>query len=280
MITSTAALVAIIGGFLVSRVISIASEQSSVKRKLREINNDIRAKEGLIEKVNKYIFEDDLTEFVENKDVIRGLLDGKSLERIVREEEFDFLSVQELKPYFKQLQEILAEILAGKEVTLEDMKRKQKLKYPERESWYIEIFNGLDDLAEDQRSIHPTWMDSPINFNPPRINNERQNKEKELGQLEVEVTILHTQREEQERILKDFGKPKYVMGGLLVLAYASVVGMVYPSTLLPYPPGVYNDVLTKWWVLSLFFSHIVVIFTYLFVAMKRLGSIGEEVHGD
>jgi hypothetical protein len=276
VITSTAALVAIIGGFLVSRVISIASEQSGVKRKLREINNDIRAKEGLIEKANLYLFEDDLADFVEDRSVIRGLLDGKSLERIVREEEFELLSIEELRPHFKQLQEILADILDGSEVTLEDLKEKQELKHPERESWYKQIFKGMDELAEEQSRSYHSWMHAAVDISPPRLNTEYKEKKKELGQLEAELIILRAQKEEQERILKDFGNPKYVMSGLIVLAYAAVVGMIYPSTLLPYPTGTYDDTLTKWWILSLFFSHIFAIFTYLFVAMKRLGSTMED----
>lgn len=276
VITSTAALVAIIGGFLVSRVIAIASEQSGVKRKLREINNDIRAKEGLIEKANIYLFEDDLADFIEDRQVIKGLLNEKNLEQIVEEVDFERLSIEELRPHFKQLQEILGDILDGGEVTLDDLKKKQELKHPERESWYEKVIEGIEALAGEQSSFQPSWMDLGKNLSPPRVNIEYNEKKKELGQLEAERTILLAQKEEQERILQDFGKPKYVMSGLLVLAYASIVGMIYPSTLLPYPTDTYNDTLTKWSILSLFFSHIVAIFTYLFVTMKRLGSTLED----
>ncbi|MGM0853464.1 MAG: hypothetical protein ACQEWI_12760 [Bacillota bacterium] len=117
-----------------------------------------------------------------------------------------------------------------------------------------------------------------MNIGPTRINTEYKEKKKELGQLELEVIILPTQREEQERILKDSGNPKYVMSGLVVLAYASVAGMIYPSTLLPYPTDqTYDDTLTKWWILSLFFSQIIAIFIYLFIAMKRLGRIEKDL---
>jgi hypothetical protein len=272
VITSTAALVAIIGGFLISRVISIASEQSGVKRKLREINKDVQTKKGLIENVKVYLFEDGLEEFVEDRDIIRGLLLGKSLENIIREEDFDTLSIEELRPYFYQLHEIKKEIY-GNGGTLDGL-REDKMKYPERKSWYKIIATILDELREEQRSFHPGSFTMPT-FNP-RFNSERPVKEKELGQLESELTILNAQKEEQERILHDYGKPRYVMSGLMVLAYAAVVGMIYPSTLLPYPQGVYDDVLTKWWILSLFFSHIVAIFFYLFVAMIRLGGTMED----
>ncbi|WP_186579773.1 hypothetical protein [Aquibacillus kalidii] len=46
IIISTAALVAIIGGFLESRIISTSSDQNGIKRKIREINNELVAKRG------------------------------------------------------------------------------------------------------------------------------------------------------------------------------------------------------------------------------------------
>src|SRR5699024_3830435 len=48
IVTSTAALIAIIGGFLVSRVITLSSEQNGINRKLRELNNEINAKKNLL----------------------------------------------------------------------------------------------------------------------------------------------------------------------------------------------------------------------------------------
>lgn len=48
IISSTAALVAIIGGFLVSRVISLSSEKNSIVRRLREINNDLKSKKRVV----------------------------------------------------------------------------------------------------------------------------------------------------------------------------------------------------------------------------------------
>ncbi|MCA1012820.1 hypothetical protein [Halobacillus halophilus] len=274
VITSTAALVAIIGGFLVSRVISISSEQSSVKRKLREFNNDIKTKEDLLKQVETYLFQEDLNDFIDDDDAIKGLIKGNNLEKIVQETEYDSLPLEKLRLYFEQLLEIKNEIVEGGEATLEEFKEKNAMKYPEREKWYERIYEVFGEMVEAQSSTVPGWMSG---FKTPAmVSSEYNDKKKELARLKEELTVLRTQRKEQESILKEYGQPKYVMSGLIVLAYAAVVGIIYPSTLMPYPMDTYDDVTTKWWILSLFFSHIFVIFSYLFIAMKKLGGIEEN----
>lgn len=59
IVTATAALTAIIGGFLISRVITLSSEQSSIRRRLREIKIDITAKEQLYIEAEKNLLEED-----------------------------------------------------------------------------------------------------------------------------------------------------------------------------------------------------------------------------
>ncbi|MFB5284535.1 hypothetical protein [Peribacillus sp. Hz7] len=80
----------------------------------------------------------------------------------------------------------------------------------------------------------------------------------------------------QMKILNDYGKPKWVWTGLFVLIYACIVGIIYPSTLLPYPKDIYDDVLTKWFLLGLFFSQLVALFVYLGFAMYKLTNDKDE----
>lgn len=56
IITATAALVAIIGGFLVSRVITMASEKQSIERRLKEIDNDLKIKKEMLDNIENLIF--------------------------------------------------------------------------------------------------------------------------------------------------------------------------------------------------------------------------------
>jgi len=82
-INSTSALVAIIGGFLVSRVISLSSEQNSIKRRLREINNEISAKEKMLDNIINWLFEDDLNDFIK-ANCKKILFEDKTLDKLLK----------------------------------------------------------------------------------------------------------------------------------------------------------------------------------------------------
>lgn len=278
VISSTAALVAIIGGFLVSRVIALASEQGGMKRKLREINSDIEANEGSIRKVKESLHEEKVNDFIGREGVIRGALQKKELATVIDKEEYYDLKVEELRPHFECLGKIAEEIKDRKIQSLKDLNEKeQHLLFPKRLSWYKHIIEYFETSNERvQRDSIEYKLRTSHQPRSPKTNKEANNKGEELWQMEIKKTILLTQKKEQKRILEDFGKPKYVTSGLIILAYAAIVGIIYPSTLLPYSTNTYDDTLTKWWILSLFFSHIGAIFVYLFMAMRGLSRNFED----
>ena len=88
IVTSTAALVAIIGGFLISRVIiTLSSGKTGVKRKLNEVKNDVFAKEEMFKKIEQDILDEDAEDFIDYnyKDL---LFNEKYFEEIVGIEGF------------------------------------------------------------------------------------------------------------------------------------------------------------------------------------------------
>jgi len=58
IVTATAALVAIIGGFLVSRVITMASERKGIER-IRELKNDLSAKRKMYDRAELVLLNED-----------------------------------------------------------------------------------------------------------------------------------------------------------------------------------------------------------------------------
>lgn len=88
-------------------------------------------------------------------------------------------------------------------------------------------------------------------------------KKRDRDSLKDDLTVLEIHKDEQKKILMDYGQPKGLWMGLAVLVYACLVGVVYPSTLLPYPKNIYNDEDTKWLLLGLFFSQLLFLFIYL-----------------
>ncbi|BDG30462.1 hypothetical protein [Parageobacillus thermoglucosidasius] len=294
IIAATSALVAIIGGFLVSRVLSLSSERVGIERKLREIENDISAKKDMLERVNTALLEEDVNDFIKDN-CKKILLEDKTLEQIIDEDEYTSLTVDQLKPYINEFNSIKKEVFTiinefeGKTIPSDFndlIQGRSELKKPERKEWYELIYETIYDLLpeEEEESSHHFGIN--INDLIPRISfptknfvspvttqammQRRRDMENERNRLEDDIRILELQKQEQEKILGDYGKPKGLWGGLLVLIYSCIVGIAYPSTLLPYPSNVYNDTLTKWFLLGLFFSQLIALFIYLAVNLHRL----------
>ncbi|MCY9107257.1 hypothetical protein [Bacillus atrophaeus] len=278
--TSTAALVAIIGGFLVSRVISLSSEQTGIKRRIREIDNDLLAKKELLQNIENYLLEEDAKDFL--KDNIKKLLQMESLSEIINEDKYNYRSEEELKPYFNEMQNIMQELftLFDKLEELDDdfddfyKKNSHHLKDIEKRDLYEIAYDGMMDWVSSQsQSSDPFAL--ALNYRPPisnlpSVNLEYRDKKREHDRLYDDIRVLELQIEEQRKILNDYGKPRGVWGGFAVLVYACIVGIIYPSMLLPYPTDTYNDNLTKYWLLILFFSQLVALFVYLGFAMFKL----------
>lgn len=281
IITSTAALIAIIGGFLVSRVIALSSEQNGINRKLREISNEITAKEDTFSRVKDYIMNEDAFDFI--SDNVEELSVGKvSLEEVHKSDQFTELSVEQLEPYIKEYKSIFNELLdhVGKfsSVPSDFYEFKKKLttevSKPEKLDWYEVAYSFIYKSLPKEKprnSFLPNIPPLPNLSNPvPSVNHYYREQVKIKEQLENELEVLKLQKEEQQKILAEYGNPSGVWSGLAVLVYSSVVGIAYPVTMLPYPPNTYNDSLTKVFLIILFLSELVALFGYLILAMRKL----------
>lgn len=274
IISATAALVAIIGGFLVSRVISISNDQSFLKRTIDGLKTDIKHKKELLKEVNTYLFEDDLEDFV-TKDNLTLLLKGRKLEEIIAEADYTYLTQEELSPYFDILIEIKEEVenyLRSDEFETNSSDRlieQKDMKHPDRSDWY----KIMEEIVVDFYSPSPF---SHISFLSPSTtasaNTEYRYKKREKEQLKNEIKILSSQKTEHESTINNYIEASWIWSGIGVLIYSSLVGMLYPATLLPYPINYYNDAQTKILVITLFGSGLLSIFLYLITAVYKMTS--------
>lgn len=281
IVTSTAALTAIIGGFLVSRVITLSSEQNGINRKLRELNNEINAKEASLSQVAEYIISEDAFDFI--SDNVDELSEGESsLKEIHKEDRYTELTLKQLEPYVELYNTIFNEIQSlTKQVRplpsdFDDFKKRLSIELSREEKldWYELAYNFIYESLPKRKSNSSFFPDIPplANFhNSVRpVNHYYHNQVKIKEQLEKELVVLKLQKAEQDKILTEYGKPNGIWSGLIVLIYSSVVGIAYPVTLLPYPLNTYNDSLTKIFLIILFLSELIALFGYLIFAMRKL----------
>lgn len=274
IITSVAALVAIIGGLLVSRVISLANDQHFIKRQLGDISIKIKHKKQLHRRLADYLFEDDLDDFVTLEN-LKLLLQDRSLKEIVKESKYDYLTIEELLPHFEILLLIKDEVIGlfqndkfSSEWFAERLEMKD-VDYPNRIEWYERM---LDALIKSYTSEDPFSFDFPHYTTFPTVSgvSDYKQKVKEKEQLENELIILESQKQELVSSVNEYLQTKGIWFGIGVLAIVSCLGILYPATLLPYDVEAYDDLKTKILLITIFASCLVVIFGYLIIYLSAI----------
>jgi hypothetical protein len=287
IISSTAALVAIIGGFLVSRVITLSSEKNAIVRRLREIDNELNNKKKMLDRIELILLEEDVDDFI-HEHAKEILIEEISIKDILDSDDSTDLTEDELKPYIEKLYKIFKHLMKLIEETandyalpsnFDDFVKNKGIKIDEKKNWYELVYRTIWNALPEATLSNPLWgvnlkplisNSALINSVSPVTSQIYRDRVKERDKLEDEIQILTGMKEEQEKILRDYGKVSGLWGGLAVLIYACIVGITIPSTLLPYPLNTFDDVATKQHLLALFFSELIALFVYLAVSMYKL----------
>lgn len=253
--------------------------------KLKEITNEIETKQKRLKEINQYIIREDALDIIRNNtnEIIRYQLKAGHL---LEKERSPLLTEQELEPYvtlFNKIADRTVKLL--KENWIEDdfdrflMETKIDINDPNEVEIYEIAYNFFIDSYEDEQR-------GKLPFDINRMNTNLFNRNlakpidyryreyiKEQEHLKNELDVLNISRKDTEEAITNYANPRFVWGGLFVIIYIAIVGIIYPTTLLPYPKNTFNDSSTKWLLILLFISELIVLFGYLAYAMKRLTKI-------
>lgn len=287
IISSTAALVAIIGGFLVSRVITLSSERNAIVKRLREINNELENKQEMLDRVQLILLEDDVDDFIKDH-AEEILMYDKDIKIILQEDDSVSLTSDELEPYIKRLNDIFDNLDKMIESTSSNYRlpadfdtfiKDNNLKVENYKDWYEIVYDIIYNNIPDDPPIDPKFGLMPsfrIRKIPvttlPNVNhiNWYRDKIKERDTLSDDIYFLSRMKCDHKKLLDEYGNISGLWSGLLILIYSSIVGIIVPILLLPYPLGKYDDISTKKVLLLLFFSGLASLFIYLGISMYKL----------
>lgn len=283
IMSSTSALVAIIGGFLVSRVITLSSEKNGILKKIKEVDRELNIKKRLLESGKKIIENEDIDDFVrEYAEEI--LFNQKSVEDIFEEDHSINLDRSLIDSTLVRVKEIFEFIFRKIQLTDDDyllptdfneFTRDNEIKINEYRDWHELIYDSILSHISKQKSSFP-YYDMVSSF--PNIGNfksilssqEYESNVRKMINLEDDIKVLEALRNAEEDMLKGYGKISGLWSGLAILIYACIVGIIIPSFLLPYPLNYYDDYATRMTLLILFISELIAIFSYLGFSMFRL----------
>lgn len=185
VITATAALVAILGGFLVSRVITLANDKSQIEKKIFELNGEIKIKKQRIQELDEKLEE------------------GKS-----------------------NLYKILPDHIRN------------------------DLINTPNVMGTAKKHKGELEM-------------------KKIG-LKEEIHFMSHQINLYEGMKSELTGTSNIWWGLIVLLYATISGIIYPSLYLPFNNELYDYDNSRILFIILFFSHLFVLFIYLFFSVFLL----------
>ena len=286
---SSASIVAILGGFIASKLITISGERDALLDKLNSIDEELRFKK---EELKSYQIENDTSDALSFiHDHIEALLKQSTINNVYDSAENYGISKERIKPYWdraliickdffesdhegaalnsdgiprelackysndKFSYEVLLILMRYVEKVLREEERRKREEERKRDPFASMIsspdYNHL--LMDNIESIHP--LSSTLNYT---------RNEQEIDKLTSSILFLEFQREQLELQRKTLVKPKGMKAGLVIFALFAIACIIVPLAMCPR----YTESLCTFWtikiiILVLFISGMMAIFGYL-----------------
>lgn len=270
---TTAAIVAIVGGFIVSRLISMSIEKESLLSRLKDINTEYEFKNNLLVDLNKRILDKDCSDFINDSinDIIENVGDI-SLENLLRKHNCN-LSETDLKPYYdnavKDVREAFDFYTKISDGDYDDSDFDEII---EKENLIIEgkkkeIFRMVFDFIEEAMG-NKTYSNLP-NITPLSEQQIYSQTIQKKEYLYIECDWLKKQKSLIEYKLALFSRPLSMFWGVAVFIYFIIVGIIYPVSFLPVDSEQFNYCQRNL-VINLFYSGLLGVSLYLVISILKL----------
>lgn len=248
IVACSASIVAILGGFIASKLIAINAERDEVNTRISEIDEEIEffTKERNLHQAE--LDEDDALNFV--KENIESIVNRRTLEDTYKAEERPQVSKEVLRPYWiraEQIFESLYYILSE----LEDKDRKENeegvpigvAKKITEDFEYEVCKSAWKHLKVQQFSAHPFGMSLPKFDMPISSGKWYIDTQEKIMSANNRISYLTLQKKQQMVRRKALLRPKGMKLGLVLFAAFSIVNIVVPLCLLPYSIDDYRSYL-------------------------------------
>jgi hypothetical protein len=288
---ATAVLVAIIGGFLVSRLVSLSSERGALVHRRSELAERLKLAQEELDNVHserlavskKWFREQNLNDIVNARGEVD--IDAVLAEFIPRGS-----NEEEMRPYAEELAEQtrtaferISQAFRGSEFPSGDLDHlKERIGDIRDEEDEIYQYVG-EILAEERRPQHVrtrrlnrlmSTIVSSSDIEIPR-QDARIDKEAELG---ADVAALSAEIKLIDEQASRFSQPEGVTSGMFVLSFFALVGVVFPMAVMATRP-VPDDLVMRRLLVAAFLVGLGALLIYLIIYVKKL-RLNQDSPGD
>lgn len=276
--SASSGIVAILGGFIASKLISISGERDTVLLRLKHIEEEIDYRTKEREKAQFENDEDDALDFI--REHAKDMWNGLPLEDAYKTEDAPRLSKEILVSFWDRALKICAEFKGvAKSITADDVNDDTVPYqiYAEHHEVYFEyeVCKAFGDVLEGIIAAKDRgyWIRKglePINYNslPSGVYSYNKNEEiihnedNAIGMLELEKRQL----EERKAGLK---RPKGMKVGMIIFSIFSLTCIILPLMIIPFVTESYSRyLLVKAIFLLLFVAGLCSIFAYLIYLLR------------
>lgn len=282
---STAALVAIIGGLLISRLVSMVSEKSSNLHRLAELEKrkqistnalgDVQS--AIQRRTNEWFLTEQLTRFVKAKGQVDITEIVENFQAIGSEEDLTMLFAQALADAVVRAFEEITEAYPGMAIPPSDSTELQKaglyINSPTEEVIYERVASEiaskrkLEDLLASLRS-------NEVEPETPRVlsNTLIQRHDAQISKktdLNTSISFIDSEISLIKSKLPSLTNPNRLIWGFLVLAFFGATGILYPLYLMTKNPVIAFS-MTRTEVFVGFLSGFIALLAYIMTTFQEL----------
>ena len=282
---SSASIVAILGGFIASKLITISGERDALLDKLNSIEEELRYKSAELDNRRRENDTCDAISFI--RDHVEAVSRQDRIDVVYDTAENNGISKERIEPYWNKALSICRDLIeispkssnlnsdglpkeiAGKysndtfsyEVLL-ILARYAKKVAKEQERMQREVIRKSNPFAS--MFIPSIDMDIFDSIEPPSSSLNYSHNEQEIARLTSDIGFLEFQRGQLEEQRKVLAQPKGMKAGLSIFVIVAISCIITPLAMSPR----YTESLLTFWIiktiiLALFIFGLVAIFVYL-----------------
>lgn len=281
---ASASIVAILGGFIASKLIAISSERSAALERLKQIDEELAFHVSERDKFQAENDEDDALDFIRN--AIGDLYNGIPLETVYSKVDHPRIPMETLKPYWDRavtLKEQFLDRIQKHYALTEDYIPQRLLLTVKKDDFGYEVLLELGmelerrTLEAEQARGKPS---SPLGFVLPDMSNlvmpsvpvsgysYRKNCDS-IQEHKSAIALLNLQKKQCEEQISTLKKPRGMGLGLLIFALFTIFCIIIPLGCSPFSTDSYKAfIIAKSVFLGLFVIGLIAIFGYLVYLLK------------
>ena len=293
--SSSASIVAILGGFIASKLITINGERSSIIDRLTSIEKELSFKQTEIKSKQEESDKENALSFIEEH--LEDLIEEHPLAIVYDTAENQCITINRLEPYwekatnlFHELCEAYPEEANNSEYNSDDLPKEIARKYTDDNYSYAILENIVGfikkkerrkELEEERKNdlfrnslpyLDSSYVDLTETFQKIKPISPTWNyaqNEQDIARLTTEIKYLEFQKKQLQEQKKALVKPKGMEAAMIIFALFSVACIITPLAMSPR----YTESLRTFWViktiiLGFFIIGLIAIFVYLFFLLQ------------